>query len=247
MKKIKIFFDVGGNVGQTVAEMLKPIYRFDVIHSFEPQRSCYKEMWRKFASHLDGKVVLHNFGLADFDGERNLFGGGDGASIFADKRDIDNTKFEKCSFVCASTFIAEHIKAGDFAVMKMNCEGGELPILRNLMQSNAIHSLQAVFIDFDIRKIPSLQQEEKKIISELQAAGFTGYRTQSDLRRWHITTAERTNLWLSTIADAEHIMTLTTWQKFARCLPFSVRRYLQRRMRSLRERIYRACGNLPSD
>lgn len=244
---MKIFLDVGGNVGQSVAEILRPIYRFDVIHSFEPQRICYQEMKGRFSSDLGEKVVLHNFGLADFNGERNLFGSGEGASMFVDKRDIDNRQIAMCRFVRASKFIAENINDGDYVVMKINCEGGELPVVRDLIQSQKIHKLQAMFIDFDIRKIPSLADQQSQLISELNSAGFFGYRTQYDLRRWYFTTSERTNHWLSTVDGAESIMTLTAWQKFARRLPFHLRQHLQRRIRDVRKKFYQARGGFPSD
>ena len=71
----KIFLDVGGNIGQTLDIVLKSSYQFDVVHCFEPQKECFDILQNKFRNYLDGRLVLHNFGLADEDNECLLFGG----------------------------------------------------------------------------------------------------------------------------------------------------------------------------
>ena len=131
---MKIFLDVGGHLGETLDEVLKPNYRFDIIHCFEPQVECYEMLKNKYQDWVE----LHNFGLADFDDMRGLYGEGMGASLFADKQDIDDSQRAKCRFVRASSFIKEHVKQDDLAVMKLNCEGGEVLILRDLIQGASI-------------------------------------------------------------------------------------------------------------
>lgn len=176
---MKIFIDVGGHYGETLHEIFKPKWLFDVVHCFEPQFECHNIIAHKFYEQIkNGKLILYNFGLADFDGEHELFGGGTssiGASLFCDKNDIDNREIEKCRFVSISTFIQKNIKADDFVVMKLNCEGGEILILRDLMKSKTIYSFDSIYIDFDIRKIPSQQTEEKKVIAELKTCDFNNY------------------------------------------------------------------------
>ena len=241
----KIFIDVGGNVGQTIGEVLKPTYYFDVIHSLEPQRECYETLCRKFKDHLDGRLVLHNFGLADFDGEKNLYGTGIGASLFADKYDIDSSQSVQCRFVQASKFFNEHICEGDFVVMKLNCEGGEILVLRDLLLNGNIHSLAHILIDFDIRKIPSQRQEEEKIVSELAVVGFRNYIRPKEIR-WGFSYRERISSWLSLLADAEEIMELTVWQKIMRRLPFAVRSFICKKIRKIRKMFYKMCGRYHS-
>ena len=201
----KIFLDVGGNTGQTLDVVLKPSYQFDVIHCFEPQKECFEFLQNKFSDYLGGKLVLHNFGLADEDKECLLFGGGIGASLFSDKRDVDENIRETCRFVKASTFIADNILANDYVLMKLNCEGSEVIILRDLMQNNYIHSFANILIDFDVRKIPSQQHEQEKVLAEIKDVGFHNYINSRHVK-WGLDYESRINSWLSTVKDAPFFM-----------------------------------------
>ena len=178
----KIFFDVGGHLGETLAEVLRPEYHFDLVHCFEPQAKCYAHITDTFATDIAaGRLIVHKFGLADFDGERDLFGGEStslGASMFADKTDINSAESEVCQFKRAADFVTAHAATGDLAVMKLNCEGGEVFILRDLLRGGAFKRLADVMIDFDTRKIPSQQHQQKMLIAEMTAAGFTNYNLQ---------------------------------------------------------------------
>ncbi len=237
----KIFLDVGGHFGETLDEILKPAWRFDVVHCFEPQAKCYAHLKNKFFEQVtDGKLVLHKYGLADFNGERNLYGGASstiGASLFADKNDIDASEAEKCEFVRASNFVQEYIAPGDLAIMKLNCEGGEVLILRNLMESGAIHSFSSIFIDFDIRKIPSQREEERKLIVEMENCNFRNYalahevsriKTYSLSKRCMLPRSfagyglSRIYIWLVLLNQAQRIRHFTLSDKILRCLPKSI-------------------------
>lgn len=252
---MNIFIDVGGNVGQTLDELFNLSHRFDVVHCLEPQARCFPVLENKFAEQVAaGKLVLHNFGLADFDGESALYGGesfSGGASMFSDKDDVDDAQMEKCAFVKASSFVKKVVQEGDFAVMKLNCEGGEALILRDLMKDGAIHALNSVYVDFDIRKIPSQAAEEEKIIAEMQAMRYENYIT------WHeMTTANtwsfskrrkisrkiggygfpRIKVWLSQIENAEKIVDLGIMGRVVHYLPKSIWGRLYRVRRVFRKR-----------
>lgn len=239
-----IFLDVGGHYGETLTEVFKPAYRFDVVHCFEPQQKCHQQIAETFATVIQrGFLHLHNAGLADFTGERELFGGATssiGASLFADKKDVNERVSEKCSFLCATEFIKRHVGKDDFAVMKLNCEGGEVLILRDLIRSGAIHLLNSVYIDFDTRKIPSQQQEENKILAELQLCGFTDYVTAQELARVHtysfskkklverVFTSNQIYLFLVLLKEAARVKRLTLADRILRILPLT---WVKRAMR----------------
>ena len=237
----KIFLDVGGHFGETLDEILRPAWRFDVVHCFEPQAKCYAYLKNKFFGQVaDGKLVLHKYGLANFNGKRNLFGGASstiGASLFADKNDIDASETEKCEFVRVSDFVQKYIAHDDLAIMKLNCEGGEVLILRNLMESSSIHAFSSIFIDFDIRKIPSQKGEESNLIAEMERCNFKNYvlahevsriKTYSFSRRRMVSRNftgygfPRIYIWLVLLNQAQRIRHLTLADKMLRCLPKAI-------------------------
>ncbi len=106
MKNIKTtFIDVGGHKGETLDEILRDDYVFDRIHCFEPQAQCFKFLERKYKFYEDNRYLfLHNCGLSDQDKTANLYGSGLGASMFADKRDIDSSKVGSVNFYEATRF-----------------------------------------------------------------------------------------------------------------------------------------------
>lgn len=231
MTNKKIFLDVGGHHGETLEEVLKPDYRFDAVHCFEPQARCYAHITDKFKTDIAaGRLTVHNFGLADFDGARDLFGGestSEGASLFADKKDVDANESETCNFKRAGDFIAEHIAEGDLAVMKLNCEGGEVLILRDLMRSGFFRRLANVMIDFDVRKIPSQQHEQGNLINEMSAAGFNNYtlQRQAMVGKTH---QDRIRFWLTSLPNAPAFLELTDREKTMRRLPPALRWFIQK-------------------
>jgi len=238
---MNIFIDVGGHHGETLNELFSLPHRFDVVHCLEPQSRSFSVLESKFAAQVAaGELVLHNFGLADFDGESVLYGGEDcsyGASLFADKVDIDGGQTENCRFVKASDFVKETVHGDGIAVMNLNCEGGEALILRDLMQGDALRLLDSVYVDFDVRKIPSQAAEETKIIAEMRALRYDNYMTRNELqtmRVWSFVRCrkisrkisgrgfQRVKMWLFQIENADKIIDLGIAGNAVRYLPKSV-------------------------
>lgn len=238
-RTMNIFLDVGGHEGQSLKEVLKPDYRFDVIHCFEPQAECYKTIKRNFQAYLGSKLVLHNFGLADFDGKQNLYGEGVGASIFADKHDINANQVQTCRFVSASSFFNKHINKDALVVMKLNCEGGEVLILRDLINSGHIHSLRNVMIDFDIRKVPSKTHYQEAIINKLNEVGFNSYSLHTEFMVG-ITHQKSIRWWLVNVENSKEFMTLTLWEKLITGLPPKFRCFLKK----VRRKLYRKYNHI---
>jgi FkbM family methyltransferase len=163
-----IFLDVGGHRGQTLEEVLK--HKFTWVHCFEPMPAEYAYLQETYG-HLS-KLTLHNFGLAESTGQRNVYGTNAGmeASLFADKVDADAGTVTVCEFVEASEFFRTNL--GGSAIVKLNCEGSETLILNNLIDSGEIWKIVEVMIDFDVRKIPKMKKEEKRTLDRLRAMKF---------------------------------------------------------------------------
>ena len=225
----KIFLDVGGHKGETLEEVLKSKYFFDEVHCFEPIAECCDFIREAYATELKaGKLFLHQFGLADFDGEQLLYGDKEGgASLFADKVDIDTSQAASCQFKKTSSFIKKHVAEGDLVIMKLNCEGGETLILKDLLDHGLINKLSNVMIDFDIRKIPSRSQDEIELLKRISEAKFESYTTPKH-SMIGLTHQDRINFWLSTLPFAKDFMELEFSQKAINLLPFSLRRKIKK-------------------
>ena len=198
----KIFLDVGAHIGQTLGEAIKDDYLFDVIHCFEPMSEPFAalgKMVREVGAKPDPQnqnafklgektIILNNFGLADIPGERIVYGSGVGASLYeGDRRhadqDIDRSLTATCAFVEASDYFRQHFARNDLLIMKMNCEGAEVEILKNLLESREIFKISSVMIDFDAFKIEGMQTEPRKLLRQFRAVGFQNYSLRFEVMR----------------------------------------------------------------
>lgn len=175
-----ILLDVGAHDGQTLAEVTKPHYNFSRIASFEPMPTQYVHLVSVYGN-LPG-VEIHNFGLADQTGELPLYGSNDimEASLFASKNDVDASVITMCQFVRATEFL-ESLPEGEPLIIKLNCEGGEVPILHDLIASGAIWRAHNIMIDWDVRKIVGMEHEEGNLLYLLAEIGFTRYSLCDDV------------------------------------------------------------------
>lgn len=169
-----IFLDVGAHDGQTLEEVTKRRYGFSAIYAFEPMPAQYETLVERFGDNRD--VRLFMFGLSDRDGVFPLYGHNRDmeASIYPEKRDVDSAVVTNCCFVSASAFFRDVLTGGEKAIVKLNCEGSEIPILDDLLDSGEITKAH-VMIDFDIRKVRGRQHDEERILRRFEEARFTDY------------------------------------------------------------------------
>lgn len=149
----KIFLDMGSHWGETLRGAVQ--FDFDVVHGFEPSEVARKEIVRAVT---DARVVVHPFGLAALDGEQKLYMSEltSGASLYAGKRNVDPEKFEVCQFRRVSSWIKSNVTDNDLVICKINVEGAEIEILRDLEQSGLIGLFRRIVFYPDIKKIPEL-------------------------------------------------------------------------------------------
>lgn len=176
-----VFLDVGAHVGQTLEEVVKPEYGFDAIYAFEPMPAQYATLVERFGD--DRRVRLLPFGLARSTGKRRLFGLNDQmeASLYARKRDVDPKAVTVCSFVEASAWFQALGPDPRRLVVKLNCEGAEVEILENLIDSGEIWKITNVVIDFDVRKVRGMEAAEPRLLERLARIGFDRHRLFEDV------------------------------------------------------------------
>lgn len=191
-----IFLDVGAHEGQTLEEVTKPRYAFDRIFAFEPMPEQFVSLRERFED--DPSVTLLMVGLSDRAGVFPVYGDNSRmeASIYPTKLDVDESIVTNCAFVCASAFFRDVIPNDERVIVKLNCEGSEIAILDDLIDSGEVWKIENLMIDFDIRKVRGREKEEDRILSKFAAIGFDRYFLSHDVMLGE-THQERIAHWLA--------------------------------------------------
>lgn len=169
---MKVFLDVGANTGQSLMAALDPAFRFDRIVCFEPASACWPKL-EALAKGAQRRVSIEPFGLWDRNCEQAIHQPGkQGAGLWKKDKDQRPEETEVCRFVRASEWIGKHIRSGDQAFLKLNCEGAECDILDDLLDSGAFERIAFAMVDFDVRKIADLKHREAETRARLERFGF---------------------------------------------------------------------------
>jgi FkbM family methyltransferase len=169
----RVFVDVGGFKGESSCAALDPSFGFRRVFCFEPVRSCFTEILSNLSNR---RLEVTNAGLLDRDARLPIFFPGTlGASVFADAPAIAgaNAESEMCNFTRATEFFRTRIAETDRVWMKLNCEGAEVAILSDLINSGESRKLQEVLIDFDAAKIPSARASVAALLELLGSVTFS--------------------------------------------------------------------------
>ncbi len=220
---MKVFLDVGAHEGGTLKAVRDPKYGFDRIYCFEPARAC----WPALEALRDDRVTVCRFGLWSRTCEHELYDPGSvGASMFADK--FPGTRpGEPARFVRATDWFREHLRADDEIYLKLNCEGAEVDIVEDLLDSGELARVRSVMIDPDVRKIPSQRHRERELRDRLAASGLSNYAMEEEVMIG-ATHHDRIQHWLH-VAGAEEHTPVVRARQFGYELFRTLRRSLRRR------------------
>lgn len=148
---MRVFLDVGGHLGETLAEVVRSRWAFDRIVVFEPASSC----WPALEALADDRVQVNRFGLWHQDATMDLHDPGSiGASIASEKALTRET--ETCRFVDAAAWFQEHVDGDDTVFCKLNCEGAECDVIERLAGGGQLAKIDHLLVHFDVEKVPSL-------------------------------------------------------------------------------------------
>jgi FkbM family methyltransferase len=194
---VKVFLDVGAHDGASLHAVRDPKYGFDRIYCFEPASSC----WAALEAVVDSRVTVCRFGLWDRTCEHALYDAGSvGASVFADKFANERVG-EPARFVRATAWFRDNLAEEDTVFLKLNCEGAEVDIVEDLLESGQLARVRSAMIDPDIRKVKSLAHRERELRDRLAASGLTNYFMEDEVMIG-ATHRERIQNWLR-VAGAE--------------------------------------------
>jgi len=174
---VRIFLDIGAHNGHTVEAVAD--MDFDQIFSFEPMPEQFAELERRFG-YLPN-VTLLPFGLSNETGKRSLYGSNNNleASVYPTGATVDESFVTRCDFVSASEWFAANLADEDTVYAKINCEGSEVDILNDLVESGEIWKIHSVTVCFDVQNIPGQEHREWETRQAMDDIGF-------NVGRWHL-------------------------------------------------------------
>jgi FkbM family methyltransferase len=167
---MRLFLDIGAHHGETARVALEPEFRFDRVACFDPDASNWAYLDDLAAS--DPRVEVYRFGLWNQTTEAPIYNTGRvGCSLFADKptNRADHTAI--ASFMRASAWCKGNWGETTIAIAKLNCEGAECDVLDDWMDTRWLTSFHALYVDFDVRKIPSQQHRQQEVLTRVMQHG----------------------------------------------------------------------------
>lgn len=162
---MRIFIDIGAHFGESTFKALNPKLKFDKIYTYEPSSTAIQRL----NLIKDKRVINRRLALGKHNSTVDLFGtGGLGATIFIDKIGLNARARETITVKSASEELRTILESDSEIFLKINCEGAELDILEDLMESGLISNCTHLYIDWDARKIPSLEADYIRIRSKVE-------------------------------------------------------------------------------
>lgn len=199
---MKLLLDVGGHTGETVRGVLDPAYGFERIITFEPAPQC----WAELESIDDPRVELCRFGLWRENCDAPLYDpGSDAASIFNDfEAEAHTSEVATIELVRASDWFAENVADDDLVFMKLNCEGAEVDVIEDLLETGEFRKVYNAMITFDVRKSRSLRSRELPLRRRLSDEGYDNVAYAEDVLRGE-THEDRIRHWLDMVGARDNL------------------------------------------
>lgn len=168
-----IFIEIGAHHGQSTEIALNPRYGFKEFLLFEPSTNAIKYL----KTFKDPRIKIFEFGLSNQDGEVELVNSGAvGASIFPNKYKEQAMFKEKIVLKQASRVLSQYLH-GSKVFIRINCEGSEVLILENLLESKLLNQQHSILVDFDIVRFDPLYPIHR-ILEGLNKTGVRSYQAE---------------------------------------------------------------------
>lgn len=151
-----VVWDVGGYEGQWASDLFAKYQ--PTIHIFEPVASFAAHIAERFAKNP--KIHVHRYGISDRDSTETISLVGDRASTFVQDQANEQATFRNASVVAT--------ELGTPTLIKLNIEGGEYPLLEDLIKSGKLKDIihiQVQFHDFvpgAVARMEAIQNELAK-------------------------------------------------------------------------------------
>ena len=179
-----IFLDIGSHLGETLEEVCNPAYFFDRIYAFEPSPRCHAHL--SIMAERDPRLRICPFGLGSENHRLVLHSSGSSAATTIcselDQSPADSLQVsDDVEIRNVSEWIFENLDPSDLIVGKINCEGGEIAILEDLLSTGALSYFYSLVVSFDIRRFPQLRSQEGVLRSKLRRSGLNNVCYSDDV------------------------------------------------------------------
>lgn len=172
-----IVLDIGGNIG-LASLFFASDTNVKKNYSFEPYTPSYNEAIRNFSNnkHFLGKINIKNYGLSDKDESLylsyNALSKGCQSTVIDRNKNKDNLPKEGFVLKTASDVIKKIINkhSNQKIVVKIDTEGSEYKILRNLSKENLLKNIDILLIEWHY--ILGLEEHSQILIDILLNSGF---------------------------------------------------------------------------
>lgn len=170
-----IVFDLGGYHGE-FAEKIYNKYQCS-IYVFEPVKEHFNIITSKFSGN--SMVKVYNFGLSDKDEMIDISIEDNGSSIY-----LTEGKKERISLKSAANFIKDE-GLTSIDLLKSNIEGGEFPVLQDLIKANLVQNIKNIQVQFH-SFIPNSIKMREDIHIELNKTHHTTYNYYFVWENWEL-------------------------------------------------------------
>lgn len=161
-------FDCGSNIGLATL-FFKWLYPHSIVYAFEPDPMAFKILERNTQSNGLESVHLNNVALGKESGTITLYTQTENPTslISSTLQERGGTMPITVPLVTVSTFVTKPI---DF--LKIDTEGAEVDIVKNLCATNTMHYIQEMVIEYH-HNINRDKSELSHILKDIEQSGFT--------------------------------------------------------------------------
>ncbi|MGG7565467.1 FkbM family methyltransferase [Rhodovulum sp. DZ06] len=152
----RVFIDIGAHDGATARAVFAAPFAFDRVISAEPDPAMVAHLSGQFADRIAaGTYAVAPVALAESRGRMTLYGDnrGGGASLLAAKAQQGEARGVEVETLGWDDFLSAWDLRGAELYVKINCEGGEIGILRSIIAHDR-GEIRSLVVDYDIIKTP---------------------------------------------------------------------------------------------
>lgn len=171
-----IAIDCGANVGDVTEYLCRS---GATVYAFEPNPHAFNALERRFSDRSNVRCLQR--GVFDRNEVRRLYFHqrsdenellwSTGSSLLDYKGNVRRDKFVDTTVIDLSEFISS--LGARVKLLKIDVEGVEVAILRNLIATGVIHTIDHIFVETHERKVPELKADTDELRRTLKAMNLT--------------------------------------------------------------------------